>query len=134
MKHRSKEKHIAALVTVALAGWIVPGAGYLMLKKRLHAIIIFIAIAVMFLVGLYIGSIGVVDPVGSWPWYTAQMMTTPAVAILGHYTAAGTYTVFGRPNEIGQIYTGMAGLLNLLCIVNAVYLAHLTITGKKEGQ
>jgi hypothetical protein len=35
------------------------------------------------------------------------------------------YSVFGRANEMGQIYTSIAGLLNLLCIVNAVYLAHL---------
>ena len=34
------------------------------------------------------------------------------------------YSVFGRANEMGQIYTSIAGLLNLLCIVNAVYLAH----------
>jgi len=44
---------------------------------------------------------------------------------LNVYTA---YPVYGRPNEIGQIYTSIAGLLNLLCIVNAVYLAHLRKT------
>ncbi len=134
MKQYSREKHIASLVTVGLAGWLVPGAGYLLLKQKTHAIIIFTAIALTFCIGLYIGSIGVVDPVGSWPWYTAQMMTTPAVALLGHHTSAGTYPVYGRPNEIGQIYTGIAGLLNLLCIVNVVYLAHLRITGKGEQQ
>ena len=35
------------------------------------------------------------------------------------------YYVFGRPNEIGQIYTSIAGLLNLLCIVNAVHISHM---------
>ena len=41
---------------------------------------------------------------------------------LNVYTA---YPVHGWPNEIGQIYTMTSGLLNLLCIVNAVYLAYL---------
>jgi hypothetical protein len=74
---------------------------------------------------LYIGSVGVVNPVGAKPWYVAQVMNTPAVAALGQITRSGEYPVHGRPNEIGQIYTSIAGLLNLLCIVNAVYLAHL---------
>ena len=49
-------------------------------------------------------------------------------AALGRITAAGDYPVYGRPNEIGQIYTSITGLLNLLCIVNAVYWAHLRRT------
>ena len=134
MKQYTKEKHLVFLVIIALAGWFVPGAGYFLLKQRTHAIIIFTAIVLTFCVGLYIGSIGVVDYHGSRPWYTAQIMTSPAVAVIEHYTKAGGYPVFGRPNEIGQIYTGIAGLLNLLCIVNAVYLAHLRVTGKTEAE
>ena len=59
------------------------------------------------------------------------MMNSPAVFFLGRLSVTGDYPVFGRPNEIGQIYTSIAGLLNLLCIVNAVYLAHLQ--GLEEG-
>jgi len=55
-------------------------------------------------------------------------MNSPMVLALAHLTAGGGYPVYGRPNEIGQIYTSTAGLLNLLCIVNAVYLAHLRRT------
>jgi hypothetical protein len=55
-------------------------------------------------------------------------MNSPMVAALGLLAKNGDYPVFGRPNEIGQIYTSIAGLLNLLCIVNAVYLAHLQKT------
>ena len=47
--------------------------------------------------------------------------------------AAGTYPVYGRPAEIGQIYTSIAGLLNLLCIVNAVYMAHLRSVGEAKA-
>lgn len=125
MARRSREAHILFLLIVGLLGWIVPGGGHVMLGKRKHAAVIFVTIALTLGTGLYIGSIGVINPVGAKPWYVAQVMNTPAVAALGQMTRGGGYPVYGRPSEIGQIYTSIAGLLNLLCIVNAVYLAHL---------
>ena len=129
MAPRSKEGHIMYLLIVGLMGWLVPGAGHLVLKEKKHAIIIFATIALTFATGLYIGSIGVINPVGAKPWYVAQIMNSPVVAVLGQLTRTGDYPVYGRPNEIGQIYTSITGLLNLLCIVNAVYWAHLRRTG-----
>ena len=125
MGWRSRENPMLVLLTVGLLGWLVPGGGYFVLKEKKRAIIIFIAIVLTFCTGLYVGSIGVVVPFRAKPWYmsAAQIMTSPAVALLG--SAGGGFPVYGRPNEIGQIYTSIAGLLNLLCIVNALYLAYL---------
>jgi hypothetical protein len=92
-----------------------------------------VSIVLTFVVGVYVGSVGVVDPVHARPWYAAQMMNTPLVMILGRIGATGNYRVFGRANEIGQIYTSIAGLLNLLCIVNAVYMAHLRHIGEAQA-
>ena len=125
MAPRSRESHILFLLVVGLAGWLVPGGGHAVLREKRHAIIIFVTILLTLGAGLYIGSIGVINPVGAKPWYLAQIMNSPAVAILGHLSAGDDYAVYGKPSEIGQIYTSIAGLLNLLCIVNAVYLAHL---------
>ena len=125
---RSKENHTLFLLTVGLLAWLVPGAGHLMINQKKHAIIIFATIILTFSAGLYVGSIGVINPVGAKPWYVAQIMNSPMVAFLGYLSKTGDYTVFGRPSEIGQIYTSIAGLLNLLCIVNAIYLAHLQKT------
>jgi len=130
MAQRSRENHIAFLLIVGLLGWLVPGGGHLMINEKKHAFIIFVTIALTFAAGLYIGSIGIINPVGAKPWYVAQVMNSPAVAIIGRISASGDYPVYGRPNEIGQIYTSIAGLLNLLCIVNAVYWAHLQRTGE----
>ena len=44
----------------------------------------------------------------------------------------GGFPVYGRPIEMGQIYTSTAGLLNLLCIVNAVYMAYIRKTQDVE--
>ena len=128
MAQTSRENHVLFLLTVGLASWVVPGGGYFLLKEKIRAIIIFTAIVLTFSTGLYVGSIGVIDPVGAKAWYMAQILNSPMVAIIGRLTAGGNFLVYGKPSEIGHIYTGIAGLLNLLCIVNAVYLAHLRRT------
>ena len=136
-----KDNHALYLVTIGVLAWLVPGAGHYALNEHRRAAVIGVAIiltflvglyvgsigvtiVLTFLVGLYIGSIGVIDPVGAKPWYAAQIMNSPIVFLLGRLSATGHFPVYGRPNEIGQIYTSIAGLLNLLCIVNAIYLAH----------
>jgi hypothetical protein len=104
-----------------------------------------------FLTGLYIGSVGVIDQLHAKPWYIAQIINSPAVILIGQHVkntylrkkvaieavrpedrmavqkqlSDQVYYVFARPAEIGQIYTSIAGLLNLLCIVNAVYISHM---------
>ena len=125
MAQPSKQNRILSLLTVGLLAWLLPGAGHFAIKEKKRAIIIFITIVMTFCIGLYAGSIGVIDPIGAKPWYVAQIMNSPIVAALGHLAKTGNYPVYGRPNEIGQLYTSIAGLLNLLCIVNAVYMAHL---------
>lgn len=125
-----RENHVPFLMLVGLLAWLVPGGGHFAINERKRATIIFAAVVLTFVVGLYVGSIGVIDPVGSKPWYVAQILNSPAVALLAHLTETGSFPVYARTNEIGQIYTSTAGLLNLLCIVNAIYIAHLQKTRK----
>jgi len=125
MAQLEKEKHTLTLVLVGLLSWAVPGGGYFWLKETKRGTIVLVTIGLTFCMGLYIGSIGVIDYIGAWPWYIAQVINSPVVLVLGHISAGGGYPVYGRPVEIGQIYTSIAGLLNFLCIVNAVYLAHV---------
>lgn len=124
---RPKENHTQLLLIVGLLSWLVPGAGYLALEEKKRAIIIFVTIGLTLCIGLYVGSIGVIDLEGPAPPYVkaAQLMNSPVVLLLSNRTAGGGYPVYGWPNEIGQIYTMVSGLLNLLCIVNVVSLAHL---------
>jgi hypothetical protein len=135
MALRAREKQSLFLLSVGLLAWFVPGAGHFVLKEKGRSIIIFVTIVLTFCVGIYIGSIGVINLFGSTPWYVvgAQIMNSPVVLVLGRMTTGGAYPVYGWPNEIGQIYTSTAGLLNLLCIVNAVYLAYLRGTEPAGG-
>lgn len=127
MTRLSKENRTQLLLIVGLLSWLAPGAGYFVLEEKKRAIIIFITIGLTLCMGLYVGSIGVIDLAGQAPSYVkaAQVMNSPIVLLLSHFTAGGGYPVYGWPNEIGQIYTMVSGLLNLLCIVNAISLAHL---------
>jgi hypothetical protein len=120
MAQRSEANNVFFLIIVGILAWIVPGAGHYMLKEKKRSIIIFTTIVLTFVIGLYVGSIGVINPVDAKAWYLAQIMNSPMVAALGHLTSIDPekYRVFGRPNEIGQYYTSIAGLLNLLCIIN----------------
>jgi hypothetical protein len=108
-----------------MSGWLIPGGGHFILKEHKRALIILITITLTFCLGLYIGSIWVVDPIGSLPWFIAQFMVSPMVSFIGEYTTAVGYPVYGKPSEIGQIYTSTAGLLNLLSIANAVYICRM---------
>ena len=121
------------LVSVGIAAWLVPGGGHFLLGEKRRGGLICVTVALTFLIGLYVGSVGVIDPIGAKPWYAAQLMISPAVFYLGRIGTSGAYPVYGRPSEIGQIYTSIAGLLNLLCIVNAVYMAHLRCVGETEA-
>ncbi len=124
MEQRRGHSNPAFLLIVGLLGWFVPGAGHWAINEKRRGAIIFVTIAVTFTIGLYIGSIGVINPVSAKSWYVAQIMNSPLVAVFGHLTKVRGYQVYGKPNEIGQIYTSIAGLLNLLAVVNAVYMAH----------
>ncbi|HPY76326.1 MAG TPA: hypothetical protein PLQ45_00655 [Anaerohalosphaeraceae bacterium] len=124
MKPRSSVDHSLWLLLVGIAAWAVPGGGHFLIGQRKHAAVLFVTIALTFAAGLYIGSIGIIDSVGAKPWYMAQILTSPAVGLLGQIAQKGEYPVYGHPADYAQIYTALAGLLNLLCILNAVYRAY----------
>ena len=135
MAKESKIDHSVFLLIVGLMAWALPGAGHFIIKERKRGIIIFVAITATFLTGLYLGSIAVINSTDGQPWYILQMLTSPAVGLLAHITKTGMYVSYGRAADIGQIYTSIAGMLNLLCIVSAVYMAHCgrgEIIGEEE--
>ncbi|MFA6186592.1 MAG: DUF6677 family protein [Phycisphaerae bacterium] len=135
MKDRSGEQlkklpAVAYLVLVGVAGWWIPGAGHWIIGRPKRAAMIFFSIVSAFVLGIWLGSIAVIET----PWFWAQILNSPVVAYLAHVSKVFGLVSYGKPREIGEIYTGIAGMLNLLCIVNAVYLAHCDTIDKEQNK
>jgi len=113
----------ALLVATGACAWLIPGGGHWLLGQRKRAAIIFVSLVFAFAVGIFIGSIGAIDVKS--PWFYAQILFSPVSWYLAHLSGAVYHLdSFGRAREMGEIYTGIAGMMNLLCIVNAVFMAH----------
>ena len=180
---------LASPPLVAIAGWLLPGAGYWLIGQRVRAIVVGVTIIVLFMSGILIGGVRAIQvpgygenggrlyivreeqherrtgqrftivrvaeqragdsqplsdqpvitdvralfaDVGNKPWSICQILAGP-VAI-----ANGAWSVWAsrppaddiraeppgalshsRVNEIGILYTAVAGMLNLLVIIDA---------------
>lgn len=168
---------------VAFVSWLLPGAGYWLIGQRARALTVGISIIVLFVVGLLIGGVRVIEVPGygdhgeplivsqrggsegdshspaleqvteaksvpsearpeGWvmrihpldeirnkPWYIAQILNGPLnlIASWGSVrasqpgSAGEPFTGFrshARTNELGVLYTAVAGMLNLLAIID----------------
>ena len=134
---------------VALAEWLLPGAGYWLLGQRTRAIVVGVSIFAIFTLGILISGIRVVqapDMTGSGgmgqrilnrPWFIGQVFMGPtAVASawvsdqLAESARFRKIEAKARLAEIGTLYTAVAGMLNLLAIIDA---SHRAVMQKPAG-
>ena len=116
---------------VALLAWLVPGAGHFYLGLRKRAVLLFIAIELTFFIGLYIGTVRIVNPAQSMFWFLAQILTglNTIVAYLFSTTLPNLYpdftvtVIYDWSYYIAVLYTGVAGLLNLLAVLDTIIRA-----------
>lgn len=117
---------------VALAGWLVPGAGYWLIGQRGRAVAVGLTIILMFLAGLLIGGLRAVDAPTAFslpailnkPWFIGQILAGP-ITLLTHYLANAWEVQFShaRIYEIAVLYTAIAGMLNLMAVIDSAYRA-----------
>jgi hypothetical protein len=149
---------------VAIAGWVVPGAGYWLIGQRARGTTIGVTILALFLLGLLISGIrvievpgydsygaeiridrrgmrvsradeggwiltsgGLVSEIASKPWFIPQFLAGPVTLISAALSVEaaqqGVWRVHARLAEIGTLYTAIAGMLNLLAIIDAAHRA-----------
>ncbi len=155
------QQHISPpAAVVAIAGWILPGAGYWLMGQRSRALATGLTVILLYLAGLFIGGVRVIEVPGfgdagqriqvstsagmAWvmvaapmqeirakPWSIAQILAGP-IGIL-----SGAASVYAAPSvsishtpvyEAGTLYTAVAGMLNLLVIIDSAHRA-----GQKES-
>ncbi len=125
---------VARMSLAGLLGWLVPGLGQIYLGHRGRGIICLVTIVVTFWTGIAIGGVqGTVAPKARRLWFVAQLCTggNTLAAYALHYRVdpetaqSSTLSVVSHysSSEVGVHYTGVAGLLNLLVIFDAVALA-----------
>lgn len=124
----------ASLVRMPVAGflsWLVPGLGHIYIGDRGRGIICLVTIVVTFWTGIAIGGVqGTVAPRARRLWFVAQLGTggNTLAAYALHYhvdpetARSSRLSVISHyaSSEVGVHYTGVAGLLNLLVIFDAV--------------
>jgi|CXWL01.1.fsa_nt_gi hypothetical protein len=125
-----------------LLGWIVPGLGHVFIGDRVRGIICMATIVLTFWTGIAIGGVrGTVDPHERSLWFIAQLCTGTSAGVayaIRENISSGDEKVdrVSAPpswvsSEIGVHYTGVAGLLNILVILDAMARAERKGSGKR---
>jgi len=107
---------------IAILAWLVPGAGHWYIGDRKRAVIYFVSITLSFFIGLLIGgALSTVNIRTNTPWFFAEVFAggyTLLSLLLG--SLPGAVASYGKTLDLATIYVGVAGLLNLLVIFDAV--------------
>lgn len=184
---------------VGIFAWLIPGAGYFLIGERSRGLTAGITIVLLFLAGIVIGGIRIMDPpgwgqygymtqlvlkngqtlaqsdedytrvepttkdeandptlvsggkaagpalfnepiseLGDKPWYVGQILCGPLTLVASAISVAeahppssaippveGVPASHSRSWEIGELYTAVAGMLNLLVIIDSAHRATL---------
>lgn len=113
------------LVTLCVASWLVPGLGHWMLKRKWRALVLFLAIIGMFVLGLLMkgqffppGSASYLERLG----YLGELCAGLAMPVTKFFGYGGGNPFFVS-SDYGTAYLISAGMLNLLAILDAYDIA-----------
>lgn len=127
--NRSDSPSLARVCLAGLLSWLLPGLGHVVNGHRTRGLILLICIAVTFWGGIAIGGVqDTVDPQKRFPWFMAQVCTGAhgmvAYAWAERLRAHPDHIEHANPSfesvGVAVVYTGIAGLLNLLVILDAL--------------
>jgi len=120
----------------AVAAWLCPGLGHLLLGQKQRALILLMSVGLLWLSGWFIGGISVFDRKGHPIWFLGQMLIAPSVLVEGYHRTLQSPdgqpprptdpTVpykpsYGHVHEQGVLFTSLAGMLNLLAVIDVLY-------------
>jgi hypothetical protein len=157
-----QEKTFAPLPYLALVlAYLVPGLGHVYVGRLKRGIIIFVTISALFWSGVAIGGVMTVDATRERWWFIAQMLTG-VHGVVGWYRQRRVYDRVGvgsldldnshdqdvlderlqregvalvAPGEtVARAYAGVGGLLNLMCIFDALMLSIIGTTGEEPAE
>jgi hypothetical protein len=120
-----------AVALAPLLAWLLPGLGHWWIGERVRGIIFFIVLTVTFWGGVAVGGVGTtVTPTENGAWIAAQLCMGPqalGALYLNYRTVENakargddTYKAPWPASTISVVYAGVAGMLNLLVIIDAL--------------
>jgi len=148
MSNHGKTSTPAPYVALLLA-YLVPGAGHAYLGRRRRAVIIFVTISALFWSGVAVGGVLTVDSVQERWWFVAEMLTG-VHGLVGWHRQRTAYeelrsaegdgveekmqgrgiALVAPADTVARAYAGVAGLLNLMCMFDALMLSIMGRTGE----
>lgn len=113
----------------AILAWLWPGLGHISLGYRKRGILVMAGVLFLFLGGILIGGVDVVDRRNDKLWFFAQAVCGPiafATDLLNQRFLSSEEDVIERKsvshvNEIGTLFTALAGLMNLVVILDVLH-------------
>lgn len=112
-------------IVAPIAGWLVPGAGHILLKRYVRGVLLLVSIVAMFLIGLALQGhiyqpnggdildiLGFIGDVGAGALYFLARIMDWGAGPVAHATA-----------DYGKTFLIVAGLLNYIAAVDAHHIA-----------
>ncbi len=117
---------------VLLAGWLVPGAGHLLLGKWIRAALIFASVLGMYLIGISLaGKIYLLNPTDILDMLGfVGELGTGLPYLLARIFGWGAASAVNTLADYGTKFLIVGGLLNLIAAVDA----HSLATGRKASR
>jgi TM2 domain-containing membrane protein YozV len=125
-----KASRVALALLAAIAAWLVPGLGHLLLGRRGRALVFFVAVAGLVLTGYWLrgnvflphsgdlfGTLGFLSDAG-----------TGALYYFSRYFEAGGPDVSRAAGDYGTRFIAAAGVVNVLAVLDAIEIA----TGRRS--
>lgn len=126
----------------ALLAWIWPGLGHLRLGQRRRGMLIMFGVLFLFLGGVLIGGVDAVDRRHDPLWFVAQALCGPIAfgADLANQRLLSDPQVrlqrksLSHINEFGTLFAALAGLMNLVVILDALHRPAPRRTADRRAQ
>ena len=119
-----EEKRSTNPVSLVILGWAIPGAAHVVVGRKDKALLYFFLVLGTFIAGWIISDCGNVY-FEQYRWHMFLQTCTGVVAfVIGIFGEVAEPKMTGmRLFEIGTLYTTVAGLLNILVVMDAVVIS-----------
>ncbi len=126
MPAKTDEPSLGRVILTGALAWVLPGLGHVALGDRRRGVLLMIVVALTYWGGVAVAGVqSTIKPRERSTWFMAQVCAgSHTLAALAIGQAMGPQPYEARAGfvdeDVAIIYTGVAGLLNILIIIDAL--------------